>query len=62
MSNYLVGGKLAYLKRPEQEKTFYSEIELAFRFEGLFYRLAPDAPNSDRTHALIFQGAFALRF
>ena len=62
MSNFLVGGKLAYLKRPEQEKTFYSEIELAVRAEGLFYQLAPDAPNSDRTHALIFQGAFALRF
>jgi len=62
MSNFLVGAKLAFLKRPEQEKTFYNEIELALKGEGLFYQLAPDAPNADRTHAIILQLAFAIRF
>jgi hypothetical protein len=63
MSNFLLGGKLAYLKRPGQERSaWYSEIELSAKMEGLFYRLDSFAPNADRKMAYIWQGSFALRF
>jgi hypothetical protein len=63
MSNFLVGGKLSFLRRPEQEKTsWFSEIELALKLEGLFYQLPAGAPNSDRSHALIGQLALVIRF
>ena len=64
MSNYLVGGKLAFLRHPQQEKTsWFVEIELDAKYELLMYHLdSPDAPNADRTHAHIVQGAFMLRF
>ena len=32
------------------------------RFYKTFLRKVPDAPNADRTHAHIVQGAFMLRF
>jgi hypothetical protein len=63
MSNLLVGGKLAFLRRPGQERSaWYSEIELSTKFETLFYRVDPNAPNADRNLAYIWQGSFALRF
>ena len=40
MSNYPGRGKLAYLRRPGQERSaWFSEIELSAKFEALFYRL-----------------------
>jgi hypothetical protein len=64
MSNYLTGGKLAYIHRPEQEcSAWFVEMEVSAKYELLLYHLdSPDAPNADRTHAHIVQGAFSLRF
>jgi hypothetical protein len=62
MSNLLTGGKIAFLRKPEQERSWFTEMELSFKFETLFYRVDPDAPNYDRKMALIGSGAFALRF
>lgn len=64
MSNYLVGGKLAWLRRPEQERSsWFVEMELTVKYELLMYQLdTADAPNADRTRAHILQGAFSLRF
>jgi hypothetical protein len=64
MGNYLIGGKLAYLRIPEsQGRSFFNEIEAAAKWEGLFYRLeSPNAPNADRKLALIWQLALSLRF
>lgn len=63
MSNFLAGGKVAILKRPEQDKSsWYTELEFAVKAEVLVYAVEPDAPNADRPFAQIYQGAFALRF
>jgi hypothetical protein len=63
MSNALVGGKLALLKRPEQEKSsWYTELEFDAKAELLLYFVDPHAPNADRPFAQIYQLAFALRF
>jgi hypothetical protein len=64
MQNYLVGGKLAYLRIPESgTKSFVSELEIALKWEGLFYRLdSTFAPNSDRTFATIWQASVSARF
>ena len=64
MSNYLSGGKLAWIKHPGQEQSsWYVEMEVSAKYELLLYHLeSPDAPNADRTHAHIMQGAFSLRF
>jgi hypothetical protein len=64
MSNYLAGGKVALLRRPEQERSsWFVEMELNLKYELLLYRLeSPDAPNADRTKAHIVQAAFSLRF
>jgi hypothetical protein len=64
MQNTLVGGKLAYLRIPESPgMSFFNEVEVAAKFEGLFYNLASAlAPNADRHHALIGQLALSLRF
>lgn len=64
MRNYLVGGKLAYLRIPESgTKSFFSEIEAALKFEGLFYQLdSTFAPNADRKLATIWQLALSARF
>jgi hypothetical protein len=64
MSNYLGGGKIAWIKKPGQDRSsWYVEMELAAKYEILFYHLdSPDAPNADRTYAHIVQGAFSLRF
>jgi hypothetical protein len=64
MANYLLGGKIAYLRRPQQERSsWFVEMEVDAKYELLLYRLATaDAPNADRTFAHIVQGAFALRF
>ena len=64
MSNYLTGGKIAWIKKPGQERaSWYVEMEVSAKYEILLYHLAsPDAPNADRTYAHIAQGAFSLRF
>jgi hypothetical protein len=64
MGNYLVGGKLAYLRIPEsQGSSFINEIEASAKWEGLFYQLgSANAPNADRKLALIWQLSLSLRF
>jgi hypothetical protein len=64
MSNYLTGGKLAYIMKPGQDRSsFYVEMEVSAKYELLKYHLdSPDAPNADRTYAHIAQGAFSIRF
>ena len=64
MSNQLYGGRFAYVARPQQEKSsWYSEIEVAMKGEALLYHLdSPDAPNADRSSALLLQAAVAVRF
>jgi hypothetical protein len=64
MSNYLTGGKLAYIRHPGQERSSWIvEMEVSAKYELVLYHLdSPDAPNADRTHAHIVQGAFSLRF
>ncbi len=64
MRNILIGGKLAYLRIPEsQGSSFFREIEVALKWEGLFYSLhSALAPNADRKLALIWQAALSLRF
>ena len=64
MGNYLLGGKLAFFRRPQQERSsWFVEMELGAKYELLLYQLASlFAPNADRTFAHIVQGAFALRF
>jgi len=64
MSNYLTGGKLAFIRHPGQERSsWYVDMELDVKYELLIYHLdAADAPNADRARAHIVQGAFSLRF
>lgn len=64
MSNYLMGGKVALLRRPEQEHTsWFVEMELVAKYELLLYfPESSDAPNWDRTKAHIVQLAYSLRF
>lgn len=64
MSNFLASAKLAYVRRPGQERSaWFSELEFSGKFEGLLYHLdSPDAPNFDRKVAYIGQMSFALRF
>jgi hypothetical protein len=64
MSNYLAGGKIALLRRPEQERSsWFVEMELNLKYEFLHYHLdSPDAPNADRTMAHILQAAYSMRF
>lgn len=64
MSNFLGSAKLAYVRRPGQERSaWFSELEFSGKFEALFYRLeSSDAPNFDRKIAYIGQTSFALRF
>jgi Protein of unknown function (DUF3570) len=64
MGNYLLGGKISFFRRPQQERSsWFVEMELGGKYEFLLYR--PEsvfAPNSDRKFAHIIQGAFAMRF
>jgi len=64
MGNYLLGGKLAYFRRPQTERTsWFVEIELGVKYEFLLYRPdSPYGPNPDRKFAHILQGAAAMRF
>jgi hypothetical protein len=64
MSNYLTSGKLAFLRRPEQQHSSrFMEMELDVKVDLLIYHLdSPFAPNADRTFAHIWTGAFSLRF
>ena len=58
MGNYLVGGKLAFFRRPQQERaSWFVEMELDAKYEILIYRPeSPFAPNADRKFAHIIQG------
>jgi hypothetical protein len=64
MSNYLVGGRLAFLRRPHQERSsWFVEMEADVKYELLLYQLASvNAPNYDRSYAHIVQASFAMRF
>jgi len=64
MGNYLLGGKIAFFRRPQQERSsWFVEMELGAKYEVLLYQIASIySPNSDRKFAHIVQGAFALRF
>jgi len=64
MSNYLVGGRLAFLRKPRQERSsWFVEMEADVKYELLLYQLdSVNAPNYDRTYAHIVQGSFAVRF
>jgi hypothetical protein len=64
MSNYLVGGRMAFLRRPQQERsTWFAEMEADVKYELLVYHAESQyAPNVDRPYAHILQGSFSLRF
>jgi len=64
MGNYLIGGKMAFFRRPAQERSsWFVEMELGAKYEFLLYQpSSPFSPNADRTFAHIVQGAFAMRF
>ena len=64
MSNFLGSAKLAYVRRPGQERnSWFSELEVSAKVDGLVYHLdSSDAPNFDRKVAYIGQTSFALRF
>ena len=63
MSNYLTGGKLAFIRHPGQEHTsWFVDMELSAKYELLLYHVQPDSPNADRNYAQIVQVAFTLRF
>jgi len=64
MGNYLLGGKIAFFRRPQQERSsWFVEMELGGKYEFLYYRPESDlAPNADRKFAHIVQAAFATRF
>ena len=64
MGNYLLGGKIAFFRRPQQERSsWFVEMELGGKYEILIYRPQSDfAPNADRKFAHIVQAAFATRF
>jgi hypothetical protein len=64
MGNYLLGGKLAFFRRPQQERSsWFVEMEIGGKYEFLLYRPeSTAAPNADRKFAHILQGAFAMRF
>jgi hypothetical protein len=64
MGNYLLGGKLSFFRRPQQERSsWFAEMELGGKYEILLYRPeSPFSPNADRKFAHIIQAAFATRF
>ena len=64
MGNYLLGGKLSFFRRPQQERSsWFAEMELGGKYEILIYRPQSDfAPNADRKFAHIIQAAFTTRF
>ncbi len=63
MGNYLLGGRMAFLRRPRQQRSaWFVEMELDAKYEVLFYVLPADAPNADRKFAHLLQGAFSVRF
>jgi len=64
MGNYLLGGKIAFFRRPQQERSsWFVEMELGGKYEILIYRPQSDfAPNADRKFAHIIQAAFTTRF
>ena len=64
MGNYLLGGKVAFFRRPQQERSsWFVEMELGGKYEFLLYRPQSDfGPNPDRKFAHIIQAAFTTRF
>jgi hypothetical protein len=63
LTNYLVGGKVAFVKQPPPEsRSWLGELEIQARIDFLFYRGEPGTPNSDRTRAQVFAAGASLRF
>jgi Protein of unknown function (DUF3570) len=64
MSNTLAGGRVAFLRRPQQQRSaWFVEMEADVKYEFLMYHLdSVNAPNYDRPYAHIVQGAFSVRF
>ena len=64
MSNYLVGGRMAFLRRPQQERSsWFAEMEADVKYELLVYHVeSVYAPNANRPYAHILQGSFSVRF
>jgi hypothetical protein len=64
LSDYLVGGRMAFLRRPQQERSsWFAEMEADVKYELLVYHAeSVNAPNVDRPYAHILQGSFSLRF
>jgi hypothetical protein len=63
LTNYLVGARVAFVKRPPPEsRSWLGELEIHARADFLFYRTEPGAPNSDRTRAQVIAAGASLRF
>jgi hypothetical protein len=64
MNTTLLGGKMAFLRRPQQEhSSWFAEMEADVKYEFMMYHLdSVNAPNYDREYAHILQGAFSVRF
>jgi hypothetical protein len=63
LTNFLVGGKVAFVKQPPPEtRSWLGELEINARVDFLFYRNEPGLPSSDRRSARIIQGGASLRF
>ena len=63
MSNYLMGAKFAFLRKPRQQRSsWFVELEADLKYEILLYQVQPDAPNADRKFANILQAALEARF
>jgi Protein of unknown function (DUF3570) len=64
MSNYLAGARMAFLRRPQQERSsWFAEMEADVKYEILVYHLdSVNAPNADRPYAHILQASYSLRF
>lgn len=63
MGTLLGGLKLSYIRsRRQKPDAWLDELEISLKMEGMFYNLSKDAPNADRTQALIAQGGLTARF
>ncbi len=62
-STWLVGAKLTYLHRRQQEaRAFIEEVEVTVKTDILVYRLSEGSPNADRKSALVTQAGLTARF
>ena len=65
MSNYLIGGRMAFLRRPQQERSsWFAEMEADVKYEMLVYHAESVwALNPDRPYApTSCKGRFPVRF